>query len=371
MVRGSYQAGMALRMARKDLQGLTQAQKELIRQSQDALRAANNWIFAGAAFMAFGFMAWRGISRMMEASGRGRRVMWMFGKRMERVMSRLSEAMAPFAEKILGAVASVLEFIVAVPVLRELAGGFMIALAAGLVLSGMIMLLKGGISALIAVKSMLALKTTLLTGAFQQQQAVQTSLIITQEGYIGRTVAATGATQGLTAATIGLGTAISIAVGAFMLAYVIVDTIGRLFGRLPAVIAGVTIMILGLAVAVAALRGAFGDISGLVMFGASLAAGGALMAAYAGTLASYQYGTSFVRRGGLAQLHGGEEIISARETRYTAMIEKQREVRETRIVGRRVINVPVTIHEVNTRAEFDDWLPKISRELAKQLDRKT
>jgi len=79
------------------------------------------------------------------------------------------------------------------------------------------------------------------------------------------------------------------------------------------------------------------------------AAGAAIVGKAAG---AYQMGTAFVQKGGLAVLHGGEEIKSARESRHPSLIERKGPTK-------RVYQVRLDIKNLHTKADKEGMVKVI------------
>jgi len=91
--------------------------------------------------------------------------------------------------------------------------------------------------------------------------------------------------------------------------------------------------------------------------------GRAIVAIAVASMPEHQMGTSFVRQGGLARVHAGEEIISAREKQVQPRWEK-------REFNRSFWDVNVSIGDVHTKADEETMIPLIKRALKEGLDNK-
>ena len=154
----------------------------------------------------------------------------------------------------------------------------------------------------------------------------------------------------------------------FAIGFSIVSTVATLFGKLPAIIAAVTIAVVALGYALWSAATAFS----VLTLGAAAIAGGA---AIAGAMAAsspdehfgvYQMGTSFVRKGGIAVVHEGEEIKSARESRPTSrMGDGGHQFRRTSTT----FNLNV-YGNLETKSDNETLMPAVRRVLKEELDKK-
>ena len=101
------------------------------------------------------------------------------------------------------------------------------------------------------------------------------------------------------------------------------------------------------------------------MYAGALAAGAAAGTAMLASMPEYQMGTSFVKRGGWALVHGGEEIKSAREGKVTSRME-----RTPSIIRRSSYYVPITIGTLHTKSDKENIVPMIKQALKEALEEK-
>lgn len=335
-VRGTYQAGLAMRMARDDLNKLEGEQKKVIKQAELMLQKSQQWLFAGTAFASLGVMIGRSMMQLLEASTSGRIALGAFSERVQMSMRRLSEAMTPIMTFFFDIIATVLEFATTHPVLINTIA-LLLALAAPiLIVGGFLLVLKGAIGIIVSTLTIMYGKVMLTT-----------------------------------ASMMALGSATVYAFGVFISVYSVLQKINSPIASLTALIIGLAIALWGLFVAQTAVTGGLN----LLMAGGAIAAAGAIslaeMSSTKSSIPSYQTGTTFVRQGGIANLHGGEEIISAREKRVVSKIEKAS--RQTMGEGggvRSLTNITIPIENLNTKANFDDVDRKLSRVLRDAMDNK-
>jgi len=366
LIRGEYMAGLAVQRARKDIEGLEKAEYNLARQTQ---QTAYGLIFAGGAFLAFGGMVVTSMMRIMEKYAEGYSIVRRFHREWDRAMGKLAVNIAQNLGPTLIALAKILNIIAQHPIAVQLV--FWGALI--LVLAGAFQFLWGSLVMVISTLGLLFKSQALIAlGAKLTGLAVQdTGQKLMSTYFVGTQIAKKG-TDSLTFSMHGLAIAIGAALSGFILAVTIVTAVAQVFGKTTGVIVGITIAIIGLAVAIMALKGVLSlgatIAQDVAVFGAALAAGGAISAAY--VAATYQKGSSFVRRGGLAVLHGGEEIKSARESTALSKLEKERRGVQAPTYKRSVWHVPITIETVNTRSDREDLQEKIRRALKDVLDNK-
>lgn len=324
------------------IRGLKKVQRE---QLKFRMNAAKNIFAVGTMYLAFGVIAAFVMSAVMNASKSGQRVMENFGKRVGKSMEKLSAALATMLKPMLDIVATVLEFAVAIPLFKEVAALAMILGTAFLIVMGITKML-GAVTEMLAIKHIVA---GISTGIHAKM--IQTQLL--------------PATQAQTVATYGLGQALLFVGAGFAVAFGAVFMVYQIFGKLPAIILGVVIAMIALLVVVLALANVLtlGMATKFALVGAAV--GGLVGAAAVASMPEHQMGTSFVREGGFARVHAGEEIISARESRVHPRWEKGQE-----LVKRSYWNVNVTMGDVHTKADEETMIPLLKRALKESLDNK-
>lgn len=308
-------------------------------QLQFKMNAQRNIMAVGIMYLAFAGIAVQTISRIVSASKYGQRMLENFGIRISKSMARLGDTLARLLEPILNVIASLLEIATANPILRMLLSLVIMLGTAFLVWKGVTMMLSGAIGMLSIQMSAKALAT----------KAATTSLM----AWIPTAKVAT-------ASAISLGTAINWVFAGFAVGLGLVMAIYSAFGKLPAIIAAVTIAVIALAVA---LWSAAGGLSVLTFGAAAIAGGAAIAGAIVASQPEFAMGTSFVRKGGLAVVHEGEEIRSARESRVQPRME-------TRQFQRTTTHINVTMGDVYTKTDKENLVPMMKRALKEALDEK-
>jgi len=324
------------------IRGMKKLQRE---QLKFKMNAAKNIFAVGTMYLAFGVIAGFVMAGVMNASKAGQRVMENFGKRVGKSMEKLSTALAAILRPMLDIVASVLEFAVAIPLFKEVAAVAMILGTGFLIVMG-ITKVFGAAMAMLSIKHMAAaIAVKLHAKSIASDWTVATKV-------------ATVATYGLGQALLFVGAGFAVAFGAVFMVY-------QIFGKLPAIILGVVIAMVALLVVVLALANVLtlGMATKYALVGAAV--GGLVGAAAVASMPEHQMGTSFVREGGYAKVHAGEEIISARESRVHPRWEKGQE-----LVKRSYWNVNVTMENVHTKADEETMIPLLKRALKESLDNK-
>jgi len=142
--------------------------------------------------------------------------------------------------------------------------------------------------------------------------------------------------------------------------YMIVSYLRDEFGLLPAVIAAVTMALIPLVVLLKT-----GATAMAIMTGGAAAIAGLAAVLPLLTMPTHQVGTTFVRRTGLAYVHAGETIKSARESPDFGYLKTtggpQRVTYNT---------VTVKIDTVHTKADIDDLDEKLRRAFKDYLEQK-
>jgi len=304
------------------------------------MNAQRNIMAVGIMYMAFAGIAIQTMSSIISASAYGQRMLTRFGDSISKSMAKLGDTLARMLEPILSVVASLLQIATANPILRMLISLAIMLGTAFLIWKGITMVLSGAIGMLSLQMSANALTT----------KASQTSLM----SWIPTAKAATGA-------ALSLGIAINWAFMGFAVGLGLVMAIYSAFGKLPAIIAAVTIAIIGLAVA---LWSAAGGLSVLTFGAAAIAGGAAIAGAIVASQPEFAMGTSFVRKGGLAVVHEGEEIRSARESKMQPRME-------SRQFEKTIYHVTISTGDIHTKSDKENLVPMIKRALKEAMDQKT
>lgn len=322
------------------IRGLKKMQQEQLRFR---MNAAKNIFAVGIMYVAFGTIAVGVLGRVMAASKLGQQVMENFGNRIGKSMAKLGDALATILGPILEVVAGILEFAVAIPFFKEIAALLMILVTGFLLVRGATMMFSA---------AMEMLKVSKLADIVVTK--VQAQTLLTQF---------TPATKAATVATIGLGQALMFVGAGFTAAFGAVFMVYQIFGKMPAIILGVVVALVALLVVVLALANVLtlGGATMLAVAGAGV--GGAIGAGAIAMMPEHEMGTSFVRQGGLARVHAGEEIISAREKQIQPRWEK-REFKKS------YWDVNVNIGTVHTKADEENMIPLVKRALKESLDNK-
>ena len=320
------------------IRGLKRMQREQLRFR---MNAAKNIFAVGIMYVAFGSIAVGILGRIMAASKSGERVMERFGTRVGKSMAKLGDALARILGPILDVVAGILEFAMSIPFFKEFAAIVMV-LATGF------LLVRGA--------------TMMFTSAMEMLKVSKLADIILTKVQTGALDAWCVKTKVATVATYGFGQSLLFVGAGFIAAFAAVFIVYQLFGKMPAIILGVVIALVALLVVLLAVASVIDWTAGVrALAGAGI--GGAIGAAAIASMPEHAMGTSFVRQGGLARVHAGEEIISAREKQIQPRWEK-------REFNRSFWNVNVNIGEVHTKADEETMFPLMKRALKESLDNK-
>lgn len=222
---------------------------------------------------------------------------------------------------------------------------------------GILLLL--GSTALIVVGGII-----LLGGALISLNAISTLLPAVLE-YLNLTLTHIGITANITTMSfIRMSIAIASAFAAFML----IVSITERFGKVTGVVVGLAIAIIGLALAIAALKG-------IITAGASLATDIGVMLAVAGiagtayALTSSQYGTRSAKYTGPHMVHEGEVIYNPATHRPT-QVGNDLEAEAGGRGGATFFEMPVTIENVNTKADIEDLDEQLSEAWRRKMRRR-
>ena len=366
-VRGSYQAGMAMRAARTDIQKLVKEQREAIRATQEMVQQSHQIIFAGAAFTVFGGLVTKGLMKLMESSQQGRQALFRFSQSTTQSLRKISAAFAPMFEHFLKLASGILEFVSASPLLSKIAAGLLLVAGPLLMLAGTIVLMGGSVKYLMALWAMKAKIAEFTAHSIKTLTASINSYDMSAGAAIPKTQALSAGIKGLDMSAKSLALTLSSVVAIFMIAYNVISALTNLVKGKGGLSEGLTLV-----------GTALGAIGGFMVGGpAGALIGGSIGGTAGGMIGgaisppSFQAGTSFVRQGGLAVLHGGEEIKSAREGRFLSKMEKTSN--QTTPSGPQTVgyyNIPISVENLNTKADIDDIAVKIKRALKDALDMK-
>lgn len=354
-VRGTYQAGSAMRMLQSDVKKLTELQQIAIKRTEEMRQQANHWIFAGAAAITFGTMIGRSLMNIMQYSNAGRIALAQFGEKTTASMTRLSEAISPLLSLFLNVISTILELITANPVLLKVTSLILGLGTAIVIVAGVVMLMKGAIGVLFPLLGIWGPTNMIVTG--------------TLDAVTGKTVGATIAVQGLNMSLKTIITTVSVVISAFMLLMNVASALDNILSGkgggadVGAIIGGILGGVAGFAVG--------GPAGAIVGAGLGSTAGGMIGGALK-PMPAYQAGTSFVRKGGYALLHGGEEIQSAREKTVASRIEREanRQIMGGSGGATSYTNITIPIENLNTKANIDDMDRKLGRTLKDAMDNK-
>jgi len=323
-----------------------QVNKGLSELRQRQLQLGKSLLQMGFIYMAMGGIVIQTLMGIMTKSRQGEKVMMRFSRRMDKSLKSLGASLAKILEPILNVVASLLEIATANPIIRELIAYIGLGIAVFLVFAGVINIVKGALA-------ILGVSFSVLTG-----QAAGTQMVFNSFGQAIPPL--TVRLHALGSALMAVGMGISFGTSMAMIAY-------QVWGKFAGVMAGLVAVLVGVAIALVAVRMGLGDYSALAVFGATLAIGGAMGAAFVSSIPEYQMGTSFVRQTGLARVERGERITSARESGVTPRMDRTFASTYSKVYS------PTTLHihgDVYTRSSRETMVPAIKRALREDLDNK-
>lgn len=349
-------AGMALRIAKRDVQSLTKAEMANVRATQQMAHYA---LFAGGAMLIFGGMMARALTQIMDKYAQTSSVMLAFHNEMDEAMHKFARSLINILGPTLLWLAKLFNKIADSPVLAWLVS----AGAVVLILGGAIGFLLGGFLQLIQFAGLAAGKIGLATLAvrlFGHETGLAASKT---QAYIAVLNHLKVQADVTTPSVISLGTAVAGVFASVMIGISAFMVFKDLLGPVGAAIVALTLALIPL---VALLWKGAAAMS-ILSWGAAAVVGIGAIIGMLSKIEGFQKGTSFVRKGGLAMLHGGEEIKSARETTATSLVERQRRGETGAGVSTttNMWRVPITIEHVHTKAEFEDMDEKLGEAMRK------
>jgi len=325
------------------IRGLSKLQQEQLRLK---MNAAKNMMAVGTMYLALGAIAMMTFTTIMAKSEAGQAVMQRFSLSTGKSMEKLGESFAKILGPIFDVVAKILELATANPIVRDLLAGFLLLGGTLIMIAGIVKMVAGVIG---------ILKLQMLAKALVTKHAT-----ITLDMYSGSAMKAAGASMSLSAA-------LGAVVAGFTAGFAIVLVIQSAFGRLPAIIAGVTIAVIGLAVAIIALSGVLSlgatTAQQLGAFGVALAAGGAMGAAFVASQPEYQMGTRAIAKTGMFYGHKGEVLYNPENQLPTQV---NRDLNRPSTTYQKV-EINMSGMTVQTKADREELLPMIERALRKKV----
>jgi hypothetical protein len=328
--RGINYTDQATRQVGRNIDQLVQKQQELRQQAVRLAMAGMMWtVFAGLAVMA--------ISKIMEKSMEGRRILHEFDKSMNKMLSTIADGFAKVMGPSMKLLGMFFDIIAKHPMIGQLVAVLATLLISFMALKGITMILSG-------------LSTYLGVSHLFQAQATK-QLTLTQFGCTASTMTLSGAFKILRAS---LGPAFMI----FMLFF----QVGVMFQQHAPIILGVIIALTAVFAILAATLWSAATAMSILTFGAAAAIGvGAAIAASA-SAPTYETGVRSVRKTGLVMAHEGEEIRSKRNVAYG-------QGQETKRPETRQFNITFT-GDIHTKADKEELKPLILKTVRDAMDNK-
>lgn len=333
MVRGVY-AGRPLANLRRDMKHVNKAQQKWIRlqqrMRQHAYQQAYATLFQGVAYLSFASMIGIAFTKIMEKSRQGARTMAIFGREIDRAFGKLGTALNRILGPALMSLANLLNVLTSFP-------PALYALTFIAVIGTMFLGTFGAIKIVTGALQLLTINTTLFSAHLP---LLNTQLNIT------------------TASIVRFGAALNVALSVGFVVYTVVKAIADSFGTLPAIIAAVALALIPLIILLKVGATSMSILSSGAAAVAGLAAVAPLLA-----MPTHQVGTTFVRRTGLAYVHAGETIKSARESSNAGYLKMG--------IPKRIYNsITVSIENVHTKADMDDLGWQLKKALREALEAK-
>jgi len=325
----------------RNLKNLSMKEEELVERTRAVLKVSVAFIATGMMFTTMGLMMAQSLFNMAMQSQKGAYEMGVLQEEINRAKLVMADAVYDFlkASHVLDLLHFVLDSMTRNKYIGMIVAGFMAFVAVCLTAAGIILMLVGSIKALNAILPIsnwhivlfeINLKRFNLTLTITSFQLLRVAL------------------------------AINIAFGAFVLLMMITDR----FGKAAGMVVSLAIAILGLAMAISTLKAVLSmgatlaqDITAFAVPLGLLSAGIAGMA-YA---ASKQMGTRALPYTGLFYGHKGEVVYNPHTERPTMIAGDLERERPTYVN----YDIPVTIENVHTKADFDDLDEQLRKGLRK------
>ena len=346
MAFGFYRSiWITLRAANYTGQALNDASRGLNKVQQAEVNLAKSSVQLGMMYVAMGAMAVQGMVSIMQMSERGKEVWEKFTQSISPSLERLADAFADILGEVLPFISALMNIITINPIVTRVVAGFVLFAATLMMAAGAGKALSGGLKLLGIQFGVVGTSTT------------QAALPLDGKW--------TPSALRATLATHSLGAALKMMAISALVGFGVFVALEGVVGTLPASLFALAAAFAVLAVQMWMAAGAMSVLS----WGAAAVAGGAALAgaiAVATGATEYQMGTSFVKKGGLAVVHEGEEIKSARETRVKSRMEGIEAPRYAKTSW----YVPITIGTVHTKSDKDTMVPLIKKALKEALDQK-
>jgi hypothetical protein len=329
-VRGINYTDQATRQVGRNIDALVRKQQELQAQAVKMLMAGAMWtVFAGLAVVA--------ITKIMEKSAEGRRVLFQFERSMNGMLKTVGDGFARVLGPAIKVLSAFFDVIAKYPILGNLIALLTTLLITYLALKGITMIITG-------------LSTYLGVSHLFQAQATK-QLTLAQFGCVSSSTALAFSFKGLVAS---LGPAFLI----FMAVYQVFSMIGN---NIPLLIAGVAAITVAF-IALAYVLWSSATAMSIITFGAAAAIGVGAAIAASLTAPTYQTGVHSVRKTQLAVVHEGEEIRSKRNVMYGQGTTGQRP--ETRLFNFTFSG------DIRTKADKEELKPLILKTVREAMDNK-
>jgi hypothetical protein len=319
--------------------GLSKLQQAQLRLKMDAAR---NMMAVGAMYVAMGGMAIMIITKIMNQSELGQKVLGEFGDSAGKSMSKLGDSFARVMGPLLNIVAKILELATANPIISDLLAGLITIGAVILIAAGAVKLFSGAI----AILNLQLMVKKLMVHSTQQ------SLL----PYIG-------ATHGATGATMGLAAAINMCILPLMIGVGLFTVLSSYMGQLPAALFAASAAFAILAIQMWLAAGAMSVLS----WGAAAIAGGAALAGAiaiasgAGQAPEYQMGTRMLTKTGPIIGHRGEVMYNPENQLPTQINNELRGGKATSL--RQDVRIDLSGSIIQTKADKEELIPIMKREL--------
>jgi hypothetical protein len=330
----------------KSMQNLRVVEEHFGKVQLENLRIGNAMIMTGMMMTTIGQTLAQNMMNLAMSTEKGAHEMALLQKEIEQTKIAFADSMYEVlkATGVLDTLHWILNAIRSNKALQWIVGILLLVGSTALVVMGGIMLLGGSLLSLNAI-------ATLLPKVL---------------GYLNLMLSHVGITANIAAMSfIRMGVAIAGAFAAFML----IVSITEKFGKVAGVVVGLAVAIIGLALAIAALKG-------VITMGASLATDIGVMLAVAGiagtayALTSMQAGTRSARYTGPHMVHQGEVIYNPATHRPTQVGNDIEEGEDGERRGVTHYEMPVTIENVNTKADIDDLDERLSEAWRRKMRRR-
>jgi len=335
----------AMMAASKNLQDMTEKEQKLIKQEQIAAQAT---LQSGMMFVAMGYMATTAIGNILKATTIGTQTMTEFGDAITNMKTAMADALFRILGPFIEGFTKFLNVIAQNQALLHIISLFLIVGTVLVTLFGIIRLGQGMIASFRVAMKLLDTDTLKYVANLIRYK------IPAQLADLQVTIASTIAHHALAFSIAGV-------VAGFLIAY-------SIFSKMPPIVGAVAAAIMGLVAAIMILHAVSGPIGWAMLAGGLAVAGASIGAAYGAYSSAtgnkaFEQGTMGLPYTGAFFGHKGEVVYNPRTNRPA---QAGNDLSNGNVgTQTNIIDVPITIQNVHTKADVDDLQEQVGEAFRK------